>query len=486
MEQRAAPSLFPGEGERMTPEDALEVGMCLGRKYRRVAVARDSSSSSAMIVRALTSGVISAGAHAIDAGVVPAPAACVAFALEADCIASVGSPESWGDVSGIILHNPDGSQFSSEQITDLLAPPEDPTGDALSGIGRATTDFGASRRYVSATLRNGMKSGGYVIMDCGCGSSATCAPWALTAAGADVVSLNAHSGSECAPRSPGIDKTELASLSDFVNASIGSVGIAYNGDCTRFALLDENGKFVQGDMLLALMIMYLEPRIAVVPFDAPAVVENAFGQGFGLREDEKDEGEPKRRLVRTRGDIESVTDAIRKNGADFGGLLNGTFIFPKNSLCPDAIYGSAVITELAGIRSIRNMMASLPTYSTAVRRVRHDGTMERFGKNFLRRITEYDVSEVVVGDGWKVIMKNGQYIVNVDPDDPRYMRIAAESQDRVYLVTMLEQASEIVEASARLRFAPPPSSRPHTACRGVSSRRGNCRPPSFSCRMAGR
>ncbi|WP_157844287.1 hypothetical protein [Candidatus Methanomethylophilus sp. 1R26] len=61
-----------------------------------------------------------------------------------------------------------------------------------------------------------------------------------------------------------------------MNASTGSIGIAFNGDGTRLALLDESGKFVPGDKLLAIMLLAVKPSKAVVPYASPSIVDDAF------------------------------------------------------------------------------------------------------------------------------------------------------------------------------------------------------------------
>ncbi len=43
-------------------------------------------------------------------------------------------------------------------------------------------------------------------------------------------------------------------------------------------------------------------------------------------------------------------------------------------------------------------------------------------------------------------MKNGIYFINQDSDDPKSLRINAESQDKVYLVSMLDQATDIIKS----------------------------------------
>lgn len=428
----------------MTPEDALTVGTNVGSIYRSVAVAIDAAPGSGMIRSAFVAGLIAAGARVIEAGIAPTPAVCYAFKETCDCIAMIGSPNDYGVISGITLYNPDGSGFSTEQLRQILETGRAPLPD-WQGLGTIRRDHGANTRYLERMAAGGLKADGYVIVDCGCGSTSLCAPAALAAAGADVASVNSHVDGRHVPRSPGIGRTELTSIEEFVNASVGSIGIAYNGDGTRLALIDESGKFVSGERVLALMLMYLRPRTAVIPFDAPGIVDYAFRQDIRGNTDGA-VMQQQRRLIRVRGTLNDVTAAVRQNHADLGALADGTFIFPENSLCPDAIRASAVLSDLAGVRSLRDILASFPTYYSATEQIRYQGNQGLFGRNLLQKLREYDIDEILVVGGWRVVMKHGWFIVSADERDPDYIHITAESTDKVYLVTMMEQAKAIVRA----------------------------------------
>ncbi len=427
----------------VTPEKAQAVGLHLGTVFRTVAVGRDTSPGSPAVCQALESGVTAAGADAVDAGIAPTPVLCYAYKGIDGCIVSIGCPDTYGGGIGISVYGPDGACIPSKRLEEILG------GDigelpSYSGIGRIVTDSSANRRYTEGFADEDLKNGGFAVLDCGCGSPSLCAPLALSEMGADVISLNAHMGEKTPPRSPGIGKADLANLSDFVNASTGSIGLAYNGDGTRFALMDEGGKFVTGENLLALMIRFLRPKVAVIPFGSSEAVEDAFWAP-ALDYDRNPGEEENRRIIRADGTLEAVTSAAADNNADFAGMADGTFIFPRRSMCPDGIYASAVISCLAGQRSIRNILEDNPSYLNMSATVKFSGNTEIFGRRFLEEIRNYDIREVAIGDGWKVVMKNGIYFVRQDQNDPKLLRINAESRDRVYLVSMLDQAVGILE-----------------------------------------
>ena len=440
MEGRPKLSLDSDKDNNMTAERAAAIGIKFGLKFPSVAVIRDSDPSSEMVSQALISGLLAAGSTVYDANLISVPEALAAFSADCGCILSVGDPDEDGKVSSIVPYSYDGTPLDNEEIHEILRQESDKLPD-YKGIGRYVRVEDAERKYLSKIAATGVSSQGYVIIDCGCGSTSKCAPQMLKAIGADVVTFDAYDCAGKLPRHPGLAKTNLMNIANFVNASIGSIGIAYNGNGTRLALMDESGKYVPGDRLCALMLMYLQPTVAVIPFDSPCVVEDAFNRPLGLK------GEPDndRKLIRAKNDLQSIITAMKENNADFGALTNGTFIFPELGYCPDALYASAVISELAGKRSIRNVLEDIPVYSNRSFRVDFDGDMKKFANKLEERIGYYDiVDRSVSGDAWKMILKHGTYTIKRSDADPKKLVIFAESSDLVYLITMLEQAKDMI------------------------------------------
>ena len=429
--------------QSMTPEMACSAGIKFGTKFKTVAVIRDADPSSQMIADALISGLLSAGANVTYGGLISVPAAHAAYSSSFECLLSVGNPDTENAVSGIRAYGSDGTPFDSDRLYDILKQADNDPVD-YRGVGQLKYDTTANSKYISHVKTTGISSQSYVILDCGCGSTSLCAPQLMVDIGAEVVAFNAHPLKGQRPRAPGLNKTNLMNISNFVNASIGSIGISFNGDGTRLAVMDENGKYVPGDRLLALMLMYLEPETAVVPFDSPCVVEDAFMHPLEIR-GKSHNNIAERKLIRTKNDINSVIEAMKENDADFGALNDGTFIFPSLGYCPDAVYAAAVISELAGKRSIRNVLEEIPIYSNRTIRINFDGNMTHFANKLREKIKEYDIITVSTsGNAWKMVLKNGTYVIKQNEMDPKKLIIFAESSDVVYLITMLEQARDII------------------------------------------
>ena len=443
MDGRVIHMLESTEEQSMTPETACSAGIRFGTKFKTVAVIRDADPSSQMIADALISGLLSAGADVTYGGLLSVPAAHAAYSSSFGCLLSVGNPDTENSICGIKAYASDGTPFDSDRLYEILKEESTELVD-YRGVGQLTYDSSANEKYISQVKTTGVSCQSYVILDCGCGSTSMCAPQMMIDIGAEVVAFNAHPLRGQRPRAPGLNKTNLMNISNFVNASIGSIGISFNGDGTRLAVMDENGKYVPGDRLLALMLMYLEPEVAVVPFDSPCVVEDAFMHPLNIRGRNRTE-QSERKLIRTKNDINSIVAAMKENNADFGALNDGSFIFPSLGYCPDAMFAAAVISELAGKRSIRNVLEEIPIYSNRTIRINFDGNMTHFANKLKEKIKEYDIITVSTsGNAWKMVLKNGTYILKQNEIDPKKLVIFAESSDVVYLITMLEQAKDII------------------------------------------
>ncbi|MCL2032380.1 MAG: phosphomannomutase [Methanomassiliicoccaceae archaeon] len=433
--------------EDMTAENALRIGQTVGMSCRTVCVGSDAGPSSRMIKNSLISGLLSAGAEVSDAGVVPAPAAALASG-GSDCVMMVGEPDEQGRISGIRIMNPDGSAFTKEQLRQIIT--DGRRDQPLPGY----RDIGSMRACDTAaddynrTMREkyGNSVDAPVILDCGCGSTSLCAPAILASAGADLTTMNAQIDPRYSPRPPGVGMNDVTGLAEVVGMELGSIGIALNGDGTKLALFDENGKYVDPESILALLLLYLKPSSAVVPFDASAVVDDAFRDliGEGLSSDAKAHSE--RRIIRTDNDLESITEAIKNNNAEMGAMADGTFIFPDVTMCPDAINAAVILTRMSGENSISDLLASFPRYIVLKESIYGPGNIELFYRKLGERLKELDSEDIWEIEGGRVGMTGGWFAISRNAADPEYIDITAEAKDRVYAVSMMELAKDIARS----------------------------------------
>ncbi|MDR1404436.1 MAG: hypothetical protein LBJ20_02555 [Candidatus Methanoplasma sp.] len=428
----------------MTAEKAVKIGQMVGCSYKTVCVGSDTNPSSMMIKNSLISGLLSAGADVNDADIAPAPAVAMASKFS-DCALMVEEPNEQGAISRIYIMNSDGSVFAKEQMRRMVTNGDRPL-PGYRDVGTIRLCGSVADDYNRAiSERYGRSTDAPVILDCGCGCTSLSAPHILASIGADLTTINAQNDLGYRPRPPGVGVNDVSSLAEIVNMELGSVGIALNGDGTRLALIDEEGKYVEPENVLALLLIYLKPSSLVVPSDASAVVDDAFRDliGEGLRTDAKAHSD--RRIIRADNDLESVTEAIIENNAEMGAMTDGTFIFPDITMCPDAINAAVILTKMSGENSISNLLASFPRYTVLRDSVYSPGNTELFGRKLAESLKELETDGVWETERGRVGMPGGWFSITRNADAPAYIDITAEAKDKAYAVSMMELAKGIVD-----------------------------------------
>src|SRR4249919_560488 len=249
----------------ITAELALKVGQAVGLTFQngehrhRVLIGKDTRLSGYMIEYALTAGFTSVGMDVLLTGPIPTPGvAMLTRSMRADLGVMISASHNPFDDNGIKLFGPDGYKLSDEverQIEDLV---DSDLGKRLASsqrIGRARRIDGVQDRYIEfakRTLPRAMEFDGMrVVIDCANGAAYRVAPAALWELGAEVFTVGVdpdgfNINKECGSTAP-------AALSAKVREMRADIGIALDGDADRVVIVDERGRVVDGDQLLAVI-----------------------------------------------------------------------------------------------------------------------------------------------------------------------------------------------------------------------------------------
>jgi len=386
---------------------AFRVGLAVGRNHGSVVVGTDTRTSGGAMKHAVISGLLAAGARCRDAGITPTPT--LAFITrEFDAGVMITASHNPPEYNGIKLLNPDGSSFDSLQQVQI----EEAVSDESSGVARweeikhGGAYEGAIEHHIDSILPGfPQKLNLKVVVDAGCGAASEVTPRLLERLGGEVVALNCYP-SGFFPR--GIEPTEdnLQDLCQAVRESGASVGIAHDGDADRMMAVDDRGRFISGDRLLAIFARGLGVKELVTTLDASMAIEE---MGFNVR--------------RTKIGDTWVSEELR-NGGDFGGETSGSWIFPVISLCPDGIYAAAQVAALAGQQKLSELVDAVPVYPLLRGSVGSDGVaMSRLESN-LMTMEPLAVSNT---DGFKMNFEDGWLLVRASGTEPK-VRLTAEAK----------------------------------------------------------
>ncbi len=333
---RGTANTFP-----MTAEMALRVGAAVGRHFRRdgmnrhrAVIGKDTRRSGYMIENALTAGLTSTGMNVLLLGPVPTPA--VAFltrSMRADLGIMISASHNPHHDNGIKLFGPDGfklddtSQDEIERILSTEITPAKPI-----NIGRARRIDDGRGRYVEyakttvprATRLTGLK----VVVDCANGAAYRAAPDVLWEMGADVIPVG------CAPDgfniNLGCGSTAPQATVDAVRHHGADLGICLDGDADRIILVDEMGRVVDGDQIMALFARQWSEAGTLAGGTLVATVMSNLGlerylQGIGVT------------LERTQVGDRHVVERMRGGGFNLGGEQSGHIVMSDYATTGDGL-----------------------------------------------------------------------------------------------------------------------------------------------------
>jgi phosphoglucosamine mutase len=315
----------------ITPELALKAGQAAGIVFRngdhrhRVLIGKDTRLSGYMIETALVAGFTSVGMDVLLTGPMPTPAvAMLTRSMRADLGVMISASHNPFDDNGIKLFGPDGYKLSDEielEIEQLIDGDISKRLAKSAALGRAKRIDGVQDRYIEfakRTLpRNLSLEGLRIVLDCANGAAYRVAPAALWELGADVIPIGVEPdgfniNEECGSTSP-------EALCGKVREMRADMGIALDGDADRVIIVDERGRLVDGDQLMAVIAQRWseDGRLA-----RPGIVGTVMSN-LGL---ERHLGQFGIELVRTPVGDRYVLEHMRQHGYNVGGEQSGHII----------------------------------------------------------------------------------------------------------------------------------------------------------------
>jgi phosphoglucosamine mutase len=326
----------------ITPELALKVGQAAGLVFKngdhrhRVLIGKDTRLSGYMIETAMVAGFTSVGMDVLLTGPIPTPGVgMLVRSMRADLGVMISASHNPYDDNGIKLFGPDGFKLSDDverQIEDLLDSELSKQLAKGDELGRARRIDGVQDRYIEFAKRTLPRdidlAGLRVVVDCANGAAYKVAPGALWELGADVIAI----GDE--PNGMNINKdcgsTDLGAITRKVREMRADIGIALDGDADRVMIVDELGRVVDGDQLLAVIA---ESWKEDGRLSRPGVVATVMSN-LGL---ERYLGSIGIELVRTPVGDRYVLERMRADGYNVGGEQSGHIILSDYSTTGDGL-----------------------------------------------------------------------------------------------------------------------------------------------------
>jgi mannose-1-phosphate guanylyltransferase/phosphomannomutase len=460
----------------LTPEFAMKLGASFGSsigKGATVTTSRDDHPASRMILRSIICGLMTVGTNIFDLRSTPLPV-------------SRYNVKTLGVDGGVHIRvSPDNPRltlievFNSQGINlpraherkieniffreDFRRTDADEVGK-LEFPGRVLEPYTESFfNYVDAGIIAGSRLS--VVVDYAYSRLSMFLPGIFGRLGCEMVALNAYPDHSRAPKTLEERRAHLKKLSETVSTLRADVGVLVEGDGERLALVDETGRVVEGNTLLAAMV-WLATR------DASGCASGCTG-GSASREARcdasrgasKDGGflvaatvaatsavdriaaEHGSRIVRTREDARSLMEFASKAGQDllFAGDTEGGFIFPSFQPAFDAMFSLAKVFEFMarqgiGLSRIVDNLAIPPMVSRSV------PCPWEFKGRVMRILAEETGGmprEFI--DGLRLFFDDGWLLVLPDPAEP-FIHIRSEAADGDTAAARARECADRVEA----------------------------------------
>ena len=374
---------FRGEaGITLTADHAYKVGRFLGWYYNklrerngdtnpvRIVIGKDTRRSSYMFEYSLVGGLVASGADAYLLHVTTTPSVSyVARVDEFDCGIMISASHNPFYDNGIKVINSAGHKLEAEVEEKIEAYIDGEIGElplaTKEKIGR-TVDYAAGRnRYIGHLISVATRSfkDMRVGLDCSNGSSSAIAKSVFDALGAKTYVINnepdgTNINTDCG-------STHIHVLQEFVKEKKLDVGFAYDGDADRCIAVDENGKVIDGDLILYICGKYLMEQGRLEGNTIVTTVMSNLGlykacDKIGMKYEQTAVGD------------KYVYENMLKNGYILGGEQSGHIIFSKHARTGDGILTSLLIMEviLEKKQSLGTLAGEVKIYPQLLKNVR--------------------------------------------------------------------------------------------------------------------
>ena len=354
--------------EPMTAETALQVGRAVAFLFKRkghrtrIVIGKDTRISGYMLEEAMVSGVCSMGADAYLLGPLPTPGiAKMTQSQRADAGIVISASHNPFQDNGIKIFAGNGFKLpddKEDEIEDLvknqhfknhLPAPHD--------MGKAYRIEDAEGRYIvflKSTFPKELSMEGLkIVIDCAHGATYKVAPHVFWELGAEVHSIHISPDGMNINHNCGAMHTEA--LAEAVLKEKAAIGLAFDGDGDRLIAIDEQGKQVSGDTIIALCAGALQKEGKLKNSTVVTTVMSNSGLSMLFKE---------MGIRHLRADVGDryVLEKMLAAGAVIGGEDSGHIIFLEHHTTGDGIISGLqlVATLLKEEKPLSELAARVP------------------------------------------------------------------------------------------------------------------------------
>lgn len=403
--------------EDLTFDVAYKIGNALSilKENPTILIGSDTRVSNGYLTLGVASGAMSGGAKVIDAGVVPT--AGIAFLtknVKADYGVVISASHSGGEYNGIKVFNSDGYKLGDKEEEKIERCFIHSKTNDFPNIGKYEQNYTLIKQYRKYLLDASEYSlnGKTIVLDCAFGAAHRIAPDVFRRLGANVIAANAvYDGINI---NNGCGTLYPENLVKRVYRYKADMGFAFDGDASRLLAVDENGRIIDGDMIMYAIAKYLKTK-GILKHDT---VVGTSHTNMAIEDNLNKNGIT---MIRTDIGDKYVLAKLLEKDLSLGGEQSGHIILNGKATTGDGILAAIMIANIVinENKPLSEIMDVIPYPQTNINVVVDD--------KFRTMNSEELLKEMVRFNG--VLEGKGRLMIRASGTEPK-IRVIVESNDK--------------------------------------------------------
>ncbi|MCA1765949.1 MAG: phosphoglucosamine mutase [Desulfobulbaceae bacterium] len=431
----------------MTTEIAMQIGRGIAylvrdmKKDHRIVIGKDTRLSGYMIENALASGICSMGVDVLLVGPMPTPGiAFITTSMRADAGVVISASHNPFQDNGIKIFSRDGFKLPDQQelkIEDLIFSKKMESLRPIAGeIGKAFRLDDARGRYTvflkNTFPRKYVLDGFHIVLDCANGATYGVAPHVFEELGAKVTALAVEPDGRNINHQCGALYPQL--MAEKVKEVGADIGIALDGDGDRLIVVDEKGRIVDGDHVMAICASELMARRKLRKKTLVSTVMSNLGLEVAMQ---KMGG----RMLRTQVGDRYVVEEMRQGGYNFGGEQSGHLIFLDHNTTGDGILAALQLLAIMIKRDkpLSELATLMESFPQTLQNVKTESRIDPARiKGFSRKVA--DLEKELGASGRILVRPSGTEAV---------IRVMVEGPDQSLIDSMAAELCEMISRAGQ-------------------------------------
>jgi phosphomannomutase/phosphoglucomutase len=433
-EQKKTKRLFGTNGVRgiigtdMTPPMVMRIGAAFGSMRKgTIAVGRDTRTSGSTLIYALKSGLLSAGCHVVDCGILPTPALQFIVRKHFDGGCMITASHNPPEYNGVKIIEPDGTEMGDEETIKLENRlfSESFSLQSWKEVGKEYSSTNLLEEYIHTIVAHfppGIGNGIRVVVDPGSGPSAVTTAEILTRLGCTVFTINDTMDGTFPCRLPEPSPEGLKALSNLVGSTRASFGVAHDGDADRAVFIDETGAYIEENQEFGIIADHICSQtngIIVTPVSTSGIIEK-IAQKYGCRVVYTPVGSIY--VARTMLNYIDKGDSII-----LGGEGNGGIIYPFHQFCRDGGMTAAMMVSVLKVskQPLSDLVRNLPA-RYMIKEKKHTSNITEIIEQIKNHFSDMDLN---ITDGIRISNESQWALIRSSGTEP-LIRIIIEAKNR--------------------------------------------------------